>query len=143
MTLVEYHKNDLIIYEIEKYPMFEILYLRLLKSNCNEEETKLNIDVLETYMKNRAENKKCFYFFYDVEKVSSMFPMSYVYKAVKLFKTHREILQKCLIKTFVVNSSSFIIGLSKIIFTFYTPVRPYEFVKNTEEAKEKLFKLNN
>ena len=143
MTLVEYHKNDLIIYEIEKYPMFEILYLRLLKSNCSDEECKLNIDVLETYMKNRSQNNKCFYFFYDVEKINSVFPMSYVYKAVKLFKTHREILQKCLIKTFVVNSGSFIRGLSKIIFTFYTPVRPYEFVKNTEEAKEKLFKLNN
>lgn len=143
MSLIQYNKNDLISYEIEKFPMFEILYLRILKNKCTDEECKLNIDVLETYMKNRSENNKCFYFFYDVEKVSSIFPTTYIYSAVKLFKKHREILQKSLIKTFVVNSSSVIIGISKIVFTFYTPVRPYEFVKNIEEAKEKLFKLNN
>ena len=60
-----------------------------------------------------------------------------------MFKNNKENIESGLIKTFIINSSSFIIGISKFIFTLYTPIRPYEFVKNCEEAKEKLFKLNN
>lgn len=143
MGLIEYHKNDLISYEIEKYPMFEILYLRVLKNSCTDEEVTLNCDVLETFIKNRVEKDKCFYLFYDVEKITTLVPMKYIYSIVKMFKNNSENIKKGLIKTFIVNSSAFIIGVSKIIFSIYTPTRPYEFVKNTEEAKEKLFKLNN
>ena len=69
--------------------------------------------------------------------------MKYIYSVVKMFKNNSENVKKGLIKTFIVNSSTFIIGVSKIIFAIYTPTRPYEFVKNCDEAKEKLFKLNN
>lgn len=143
MELIEYHKNDLICYEIEKYPMFEILYLRILKNTCTNEEVVLNCNVLETFIKNRVEKDKCFYFFYDVEKITNLIPMKYIYSVVKMFKNNSENVKKGLIKTFIVNSSTFIIGVSKIIFAIYTPTRPYEFVKNCDEAKEKLFKLNN
>tara|TARA_Y100001980_G_C14517144_1_gene292450 strand:+ start:108 stop:539 length:432 start_codon:yes stop_codon:yes gene_type:complete len=143
MELTVYHKNDLIRYEIEKHAMFEIIYLRILKDTATEEEIALNIEVLESYIKNRVENNKCFYLFYDVEKIKKLVPMTYVYNIVKMFKRNSENLKKGLIKTFVINSSSVIIGISNIIFALYTPIRPYEFVKSAEEAKEKLFKLNN
>lgn len=143
MAFIQYHNNELLCYEIEKFTMFEILYLRVLKDSCSNEEVTLNCEVLETYIKNRVENNKCFYIFYDVEKIKKFFPMKYVYSVVKMFKKNEENIKKGLIKTFIINTSKFIIGISKIIFTIYTPIRPYEFVKNTEEAKEKLFKLNN
>ena len=143
MAFIQYHNNELLCYEIEKFPMFEILYLRVLKDSCSDEEVTLNCDVLETYIKNRVENNKCFYIFYDVEKIKKFFPMKYVYSVIKMFKKNEENIKKGLIKTFIINTTNFIIGISKIIFTIYTPIRPYEFVKNTEEAKEKLFKLNN
>ena len=143
MALIQYHKNELLCYEIEKYPMFEILYLRVLKDSCNDEEVELNCSVLETYIKNRVENDKCFYIFYDVENIKKFFPMKYVYSVIKMFKKNEENIKKGLIKTFIINTSNLIIGISKMVLTIYTPIRPHEFVKNTEEAKEKLFKLNN
>ena len=143
MGLIEYHKNDLICYEIEKYPMFEILYLRVLKNSCNDEEVTLNCDVLETFIKNRVEKNKCFYLFYDVKHITNLIPMKYIYSIIKMFKNNNENIKKGLIKTFIINSSMFVIGISKLVLTIYTPTRPYEFVKNCEEAKEKLFKLNN
>tara|TARA_Y100000389_G_C17360522_1_gene463492 strand:+ start:337 stop:768 length:432 start_codon:yes stop_codon:yes gene_type:complete len=143
MDLIVYHRNDLILYEIEKSNMFEIIYLRVLKDKATEEEIKLNIDVLESYIENRVSNDKCFYLIYDVEKIKKLVPLKYIYSVVKMFKKNTENLKKGLIKTFVINSSKTIINVSKIVFSLYTPIRPYEFVKTIEEAKEKLFKLNN
>ena len=90
MELTVYHKNDLIRYEIEKHAMFEIIYLRILKDTATEEEIALNIEVLESYIKNRVENNKCFYLFYDVEKIKKLVPMTYVYNIVKMFKRNSE-----------------------------------------------------
>ena len=144
MGKVVYKKTELLLYEIENLSFCHIMYITPIDiSKGDEDECNKNINILEEFIDTCAKNNICFYLIYDISKESSMIPTKYLLNCVKMFKRNKEKLQKNLIKTFAVGAGTFIQTISKVIFLVYTPVRPYEFVKSIEEAKEKLFKLNN
>lgn len=144
MAKVVYTKTELLLYEIEKLNFCDIMYITPIDINKNcDDECNKNIDILENYINNCVKNNRCFYLIYDISNESSMIPTKYILNCVNMFKRNKENLQKNLIKTFAVGLGTFIQTISKVLFLIYTPVRPYEFVSTLEEAKEKLFKLNN
>ena len=144
MGKVVYKKTELLLYEIEKLSFCNIMYITPIDiSKCDEDECNKNIIILEDFIDTCVKNNICFYLIYDISKETSMIPTKYLLNCVKMFKRNKEKLQKNLIKTFAVGAGTFIQAISKVIFLIYTPVRPYEFVNTLEEAKEKLFKLNN
>jgi len=142
MVVVNYWKNKLISYDIEKFNSFEILHVNVFDSDATNEECNECISIMKKYLKEIELRGKCFHLFYNVENVNKMLPTTYIYNCIKMFKDNKSILEKYLIKTSIINAGTFVISCSKLIFTFYTPVRPHTFVNNLKEAKEKLFKLN-
>ena len=144
MVLINYWKSKFMTYDIEKFNSFDILHMNVFDIDSNIDDDGINecISAMEKYLKEMESKNRCFHLFYNVSNVNRMLPTSYMYNCAKMFKENKSILEKYLIKTSIINAGTFIIACSKLIFTFYTPVRPYVFVENLKEAKEKLFKLN-
>lgn len=142
MAFVNYWKSEFITYDIEKFNSFDILHVNIFDVDGSNECINECISVMETFLKEMETRNRCFHLFYNVGNINKMLPTTYIYNCIKMFKQNKSILESYLIKTSIINAGTFVIKFSKLIFTFYTPVRAYIFVENIKEAKEKLFKLN-
>ena len=134
----ETYTTTFINFEIKKFKSFEIVYITPLKNDCDLEEFKESCTILENYIKISGNNNTIFYLVYDMKNMNKFLPNKTI-NYLKVFKNNKEILRKCLLKTYVCNCGNLAKKICKLILTFYKPVRPYVFVEDMESVQNSLF----
>ena len=123
-------KNDFISFTIKD----ETLYINI-ESNSNPTETDFN-QLLEWWgviFKDYMNYPFCMII--NIEKIT-MLSMSYLIRWVQIFKKYNSYIEKNVIATSVICSSSIAKNMLDAFFIFYTPIKPTKIFKNNENYTE-------
>ena len=111
-----------------------IVYFKL-KGDVNKEgfDNFLN-EWSSLYVKSSEINQK-FTLIVDINEIGKVSPR-YVMEIGKFLNKIKKLTEAWMEKTIIITEQTFINSLLNILFTFYTPVRPFQIIKNKKELKE-------